>query len=115
MRPYSRVVIPLDLWPVNDPPIICTLTPAALAVTRDGLLPGLAKQADDVQELADGYRLHFTPAPDLLTAIARVIDAERQCCQFLRFDLSVAPALGAISLTVTGPEGTVALLRSLLA
>jgi hypothetical protein len=62
VRPYSRVVIPLDLWPVNDPPIICTLTPAALAVTRDGLLPGLAKQADDVQQLADGLPVALHPS-----------------------------------------------------
>jgi hypothetical protein len=99
---------------VADHPIVCTLTPEALAARREALLPGLAKRAQSVETLADGYRLHFAPAPDLVSTIATVIDAERQCCQFLHFDLAVTPGLGPITLTLTGPEGTTDVLRSLL-
>jgi hypothetical protein len=35
-----------------------------------------------------------------------MIDAERQCCTFRRFDLSVPPGGGHMSLKVTGPSGT---------
>jgi len=39
----------------------------------------------------------------------------RQCCQFLRFDLVVEAGLGPVTLTLSGPEGTADMLRSLLA
>ena len=45
---------------------------------------------------------------------AAMIDAERQCCRFLRFDLRVEPDVGPIALELTGPEGTEAFLEALL-
>ena len=38
--------------------------------------------------------------------VARVVDAERACCRFLRFTITVEPDDGAITLEVTGPPGT---------
>jgi hypothetical protein len=35
-----------------------------------------------------------------------MIDAERQCCQFLRFQLTVEAAGGPVVLDVTGPLGS---------
>ena len=87
------------------PPIACAFTPAAIRGGRAGLLPGLADLADKLERTADGYRLTFNAPSDVLRAIADTIDAERQCCRWLRFDLSVAPSNGPIELTVTGPEG----------
>ena len=43
-----------------------------------------------------------------------LLDAERQCCRFLRFELSVGPDLGPLTLTLTGPEGTQQFLEALL-
>ena len=43
-----------------------------------------------------------------------MIDAERQCCRFLQFELSIAPDLGPLALTLTGPEGTQQFLEALL-
>ena len=87
------------------PPIACDFTPAAIRAGRAGLLPGLADLADKLERTADGYRLTFNASSDMLRAIADTIDAERQCCRWLRFDLSVAPSYGPIELTLTGPEG----------
>ena len=42
----------------------------------------------------------------MLAAIAATVDAERQCCRFLRFQLTVEPDVGEISLDLTGPPGT---------
>jgi hypothetical protein len=87
-------------------PIFCTLTPGQLRKQRDALLPGLVRRATFVDPLDDGYQLRFDPSSKTLDAIAKVIDAERQCCRFLRFDLTIMPDGGPITLAVTGPTGT---------
>ncbi len=86
-------------------PIVCSLTPDAIQAGRAGLLPGLAERATTREPIADGYRLSFAASSDALQHIARVVDAERQCCRWLRFDLVVPPAGGFVTLTLTGPAG----------
>ena len=56
--------------------------------------------------MPDGYRLRFTATDDMLPAIARTVEAERQCCRFLRFHVTVEPDGGPIWLEMTGPVGT---------
>jgi hypothetical protein len=53
----------------------------------------------------DGYRLTFAPSSDTLRAILDVVDAERQCCRWLRFTVTVAPEDGPITLELGGPAG----------
>jgi hypothetical protein len=93
-------------------PVACTLTPEALAARQEDLLPGLARRASRSELLEDGLRLTF--AADALTAVAAVVDAERRCCRFLRFDLSVEPEGGPVTLSLTGPAGTREFLAGLL-
>jgi len=95
-------------------PVVCTLSRAALAARRQGLLADLLRRADDHQELSEGHRLRFTAHADTLASIARAIDAERQCCRFLRFQIIVEPDQGPISLELTGPPGTREFLSALL-
>ena len=86
--------------------IACTLDPAALKARREGLLARLVGRSRERIELPDGIRLRFDPSGDILSQIAAAIDAERQCCRFLRFTLTVEPDAGAVSLDLTGPPGT---------
>ena len=97
-------------------PIACSLTPDQLRDRKASLLPGLLARATQVTPTDDGYRLEFDAGDrDIVGAIAACIDAERHCCPFLSFSLSV-PADGAqIQLAVTGPSGTRAFLDALLA
>jgi hypothetical protein len=46
--------------------------------------------------------------------IARTIDAERQCCRFLHFGVTVEPDGGPITLELSGPSGTREFLSALL-
>ena len=80
---------------------------------REGLLSALLRRAD-AQELPEGYRLRFAATDDVLVTIAQTIDAERQCCRFLRFRLTVEPDGGPISLELTGPQGTREFVSALL-
>jgi hypothetical protein len=50
----------------------------------------------------------------VLAAVVATINAERQCCRFLRFVLTVEPDGGALWLDITGPPGTIAFLEALL-
>ena|ERR1700752_2010910 len=91
---------------MSDLPIACSLTPEALKARREGLLSDLLKRAQSHEELPQGHRLEFVPSGDMLVAIARTIEAERQCCRFLRFSITVEPDGGPIALELTGPPGT---------
>lgn len=94
-------------------PIACRLEPGALRARRDALLPGIVVGAEQIEPIDGGFRLRFADAA-LLTTVASVVDAERQCCPFLAFALMVAPAGGPMSLEITGPPGTQEFLSDLL-
>ena len=94
-------------------PIVCSLSEEALGARRSGLLGQVARSASAMRKIPAGYRLEFTAEPDTLSLLAAMIEAERQCCRFLRFDLRVEPNVGPISLELTGPEGTQASLEGL--
>ena len=95
-----------------DLPIVCTLTPAALGARKAALLPGLLLRAESQEDSADGLRLKFPP--DALQAVVAAVDAERQCCRFLRFEITVEPDNGPIWMSLSGPPGTREFLSSLL-
>src|SRR5688572_17301689 len=80
--------------PPEDLPIVCTLTPEQLSAQREDLLPGLLKRADERVPLERGYRMKFTPKPGLLDEIARIVEQERGCCQFLKFQITAEPGNG---------------------
>jgi len=91
---------------MTDLPIACTLGPAAQKARKQGLLAELVARADERLELPEGYRLRFAPSEDTLVQIARMVEAERHCCRFLRFTITVEPDEGPMILDLTGPAGT---------
>jgi hypothetical protein len=50
--------------------------------------------------------LEFANENDILFEIIRMVDAERQCCRFLRFVVTVDADEGPVSMDLTGPAGT---------
>ena len=95
-------------------PIVCTLTPEALEARRQGLLSELANRSDDYEQLSDGIRLRFSATSETLLAITRAVEAERHCCRFLRFSITVEPDGGPVLLELNGPRGTGEFLAALL-
>lgn len=94
-------------------PVVCTLTPDTIATRKAGLLPGLVQRADSREETGDGFR--FRLPPDALSAVVATVDAELQCCRFLRFRITVEPDGGPIWLSLSGPAGTREFLDALMA
>ena len=95
-------------------PIACTLSPDALKARRDGLLAELLQRAEYYELSEDGLRIRFSAATDIVATLGRVVDAERQCCRFLRFVITVEPDGGAVSFELSGPAGTRDFLAGLL-
>lgn len=91
---------------MSDPALVCTLPPPALEERRRGLLSQLVDAAKDRHAIPDGMRLRFASNSDTLAMIVRVVDAERQCCRFLRFSITIEADGGPVVLDVTGPAGT---------
>ena len=89
-----------------DLPVACTLSPAALNARRKDLLNALLQRASERRELPNGCRLRFPTGHEILLDVARTVDAERQCCRFLQFTVTVEPDEGPITLDLTGPAGT---------
>jgi hypothetical protein len=97
-----------------DVPIACTLSPDALQARRQGLLSDLLRRAQSHEFTADGLRVVFAPDGEALATIAQVVDAERLCCRFLRFVITVAPDGGPIALELSGPPGSREFIAALL-
>ena len=87
-------------------PIACSLNPIEFLRRRDTLLPGVVASAESSEPLPDGARWRFRPSSHLMLALATMIDAERRCCPFLRFQVVAEADNGPIWLDVTGPAGT---------
>jgi hypothetical protein len=91
---------------MRDLPIVCTLRPGELNARATQLLPGVVAAAKARHAIENGFRFEFQTDSDVLSSIVRMIDAERQCCQFLRFQLTIEAAGGPVVLDVTGPPGS---------
>src|SRR3954447_19677830 len=98
---------------MRDLPISCELTSTEIEARREGLLPGLLARAQERLTLSNGFRWRFAPSGDFLAAAVKTIEAERQCCRFLKFVLTVEPDAGPIWLEITGPPGAVEFLATL--
>lgn len=86
-------------------PIVCTLTPDTMRTRRAALLSGLVLRANQREDTAEGYRFVFPASTEMLRAITDMIDAERQCCRWLRFRLDVPPDSEGLVLDLSGPPG----------
>jgi hypothetical protein len=99
---------------MSELPIVCTLSPDALRTRRQGLLAELLQQSTGRELMPDGLRLRFEACGETLSSIAKAIEAERHCCRFLRFTLTVEPDEGQFTLALTGPQGTREFVAALL-
>lgn len=79
---------------------------------REMLTHHLFAGSTAITEIEDGFEYHFPGDADWAEQIVRFIVEERECCLFLRFEMTFEPDQGPISLRVTGPEGTKQFLAS---
>ncbi len=83
-------------------PVVCTLSEAELQKRRRDVLAQVQAAVIHATELPDGYAYTFAFSPELLTALARLVAVEHECCRFLTFRISVAAGESDLTLEVTG-------------
>ena len=91
-------------------PIVCSLSESELRQRRAEILDKIRADATEVISLANGYAFRFEPNGETLLRLARLVDLERQCCQFLSFRIVVEPR-SPITLELTGPPESLPLIR----
>jgi hypothetical protein len=84
-------------------PIACNLTEAELRERRQTMLNLVRGAALNVTSLPMGYAYRFEPTSEVLAHLSRLVDLERQCCQFLTFRIVVEAGNQPICLEITGP------------
>ncbi|MFC9891919.1 heavy metal-responsive transcriptional regulator [Streptomyces pilosus] len=97
--------------PWREAPVACTLGGSELG-ERTAQWQALVAQATGREDVTDGLRLTFPPAPELAAELASLAASEQDCCAFFDFTLNLAPA--RLTLTVRAPEAAGALLADLL-
>jgi hypothetical protein len=94
-------------------PIACSLSGPdlreRLAEIRDVGRVGLI----DIRREGGRRLLRFRPSAEISARLARIVEAEAQCCAFLDLTLDEAP--DSIDLTVEGPDGAEPVVDELVA
>ena len=81
--------------------IACQLSPGDSA-TRGAEIDRLFAESTESKELEDGYAFQFPGDGEWSKRLVAFVEGERQCCQFLTFELAFEPNRGPIWLRVRG-------------
>jgi len=87
-------------------PVMCSLSDAEKREREATLLTRFKSAVVAVEELGDGYSFRLSGSSEWLALVAELLIAERECCPFLTFQLIAEPQMGAVTVRITGPEGT---------
>jgi len=95
-------------------PIACNLKalPPAVRAHHSALSEKLRAAAISRQELPDGIAFNLNPAMMKLVEVADWVDAERRCCPFLDFHITLEREGTGLRLALTGRQGVKEFLRS---
>lgn len=96
-------------------PVACCLSDEELRNRQATLLGQFKSGSIGTEELNDGYEFRVPGDKQWVALAAELIMAERECCPFLKFELRAEPGMGPVTLRMTGPTGTMELLKSILA
>ncbi len=66
----------------------------------------------EIREIEGGYAFEHSSEPEVLLAVAELVDLERLCCPFFDFGIEVEHERGPLWLRITGSEGAKEVLRA---
>jgi len=90
------------------------LSHAELRQRETTLLAQFKSAVIATEEPDEGYLFRLPGDKKYFALVTEVLWAERDCCPFLRFELTPEPNQGPLELRLTGPAGTKDFLRSVL-
>jgi hypothetical protein len=98
----------------EETPVACCLSDSELRIREATLLAQFKAAVIEREELENGYLFRIPGDNKSIALVAELIMAERECCPFLKFEMSLEPAMGPINVRMTGPAGTKEFLKSIL-
>lgn len=88
---------------MSDTNLVCKLS----ADERDRRRPRVEALFGEVREREEtdrGYAFRFDPDDETFERLSAFVDAERKCCPFFRFEITIEPNREAIWLEVGGDD-----------
>jgi hypothetical protein len=98
----------------SDTPIACRLSDSEFRKREATLLTEFKSAVMTTEELHDGYVFRVSGDAKSLAVVTELIAAERECCPFLTFELTVPSSMGPLVVGVRGPSGAKDFLRAIL-
>lgn len=98
----------------DELPVACTLSDAELRKREATLLAEIKSAVIATEELNNGYAFRIPGDKKWLAVVMELMLAERECCPFLRFELTAESNMGPLMLRMTGSAGTKDFLKSIL-
>lgn len=92
-------------------PLVCKLTSPELQQRKATVLTLLQKNVLEKKESDNGYAFKFEGSDAMIDTLTSFIKAERQCCDFFTFNLSITDK-SFVWLELSGPEGTKDFIKS---
>ena len=98
----------------DEIPVACCLSDSELRIREATLLAQFKAAVIESAELDNGYLFRVRGDIKSIALVTELIMAERECCPFLKFELSLEPGMGPVSVRMTGPAGTKEFLKPIL-
>jgi len=83
--------------------IACRLLGPEFAARKEKITRELFAHAEEAIERVDGYAYRFPGEAPWPATVLDFIEAERECCPFLHFEVAFEPNHGPLWLTLRGP------------
>ncbi len=93
---------------------LCQLTGPELAKRKAKLQEEVFSQVLKITEAEDGYVFYFADDDDFLLKLMDYMLAEKKCCSFFQFDLSIKAHKGGIAWKISGAAEAKEMLRVLV-
>jgi hypothetical protein len=98
----------------EENPIACSLSDQAFRRREATILFQFKSAVITTEELENGYGFRLPGDSASLAIVADLIQAERECCPFLTFELRAEPKMGPLMVRVSGPAPSKQFLKSIL-
>ncbi len=86
--------------------VACKLTTPELQERKRTVIADLKNSLIEKVETKNGIKYKFESTDEMIDRVTTFIKAERLCCDFFDFSLSVAAETGFMWLELSGPDGT---------
>lgn len=111
---YAQNTTAMEKELTNKEGLACKLTGPELLKRKSMLQKEIFAQVLKSEEKDDGYTFYFKDDEDFLLTMMDYVLAEKKCCPFLTYQLSIQPNGEGISLSVSGPPPAKDMIRMLV-